>query len=123
MKVLEKFPRRNCLGRLLTLLFCPEGCCQGLLIGCDFHVEGDFNYCAAVDGSSMCIRYGRCKLRYFYGFLAKLEDALFSKRKDFRYVYGKALDCFLLQHCSEPIQANCVRISYERANRRGGRAG
>jgi hypothetical protein len=123
MTELAKFPRRNGLGRLLTLLFCPKGSCRGFLIGCDFHAEGEFNYCTALDGSSICIRFGRCRLRYFYRFLKMLEDALFSKRNDFRYVYGRASDCLLYQHCCEPVEANCVKRYYKRVNGEGGAAG
>jgi hypothetical protein len=90
------------------------------LIGCDFYAEGEFNYCTALDGSSMCIRFGRCRLRHFYKLLKMLEDALFSKRNDFRYVYGKATDCFLLQHCSGPVEVVCVSRYHKRMNGEGG---
>jgi len=120
MTELGKFPRRNGLGRLLTLLFCPKGICRGFLIGCDFHAEGEFNYCTALDGSSMCIRFGRCRLRHFYKLLRMLDDALFSKRNDFRYIYDRASDCLLLRHCSGPVEASCVSHYRKRINGKGG---
>jgi hypothetical protein len=122
----EKLPRRNGLerGGILTLLFCPkEGCLYGFMIGCDYYKEGEFNLCAALDGSAMCDRFSRCRLRHFYKTAEKLKDALRRKPNNRRYVYGIAFDCFLSQICCKSVEANCVRNYYQRLNSKGGAAG